>query len=82
MRKCYLISLIGLTILIVLVGIMLGLSFLNFGNKEVYKANFFQKEVIKKDHNDLIDDKIENETVIETKPENTEKKSRKLKILK
>ncbi len=82
MRKCYLISLIGVTILIVLVGIMLGLSFLNFGNKEVYKANFFQKEVIKKDHNDLIDDKIENETVIETKPENTEKKSRKLKILK
>ena len=80
MRKCYLISLIGVTILIVLVGIMLGLSFLNFGNKEVYKANFFQKEVIKKDHNDLIDDK--NETVIETKPENTEKKSRKLKILK
>lgn len=73
MRKCYLISLIGVTILIVLVGIMLGLSFLNFGNKEVYKANFFQKEVIKKDHNDLIDDKIENETVIETKPENTEK---------
>lgn len=82
MRKCYLISLIGVTILIVLVDIMLGLSFLNFGNKEVYKANFFQKEVIKKDHNDLIDDKIENETVIETKPENTEKKSRKLKILK
>lgn len=82
MRKCYLISLIGVTILIVLVGIMLGLSFLNFENKEVYKANFFQKEVIKKDHNDLIDDKIENETVIETKPENTEKKSRKLKILK
>ncbi len=82
MRKCYLISLIGVTILIVLVGIMLGLSFLNFGNKEVYKANFFQKEVIKKDHNDLIDDKIENEIVIETKPENTEKKSRKLKILK
>ena len=80
MRKCYLISLIGVTILIVLVGIMLGLSFLNFGNKEVYKANFFQKEVIKKDHNDLIDDKIEK--VIETKPENTEKKSRKLKILK
>ena len=76
------ISLIGVTILIVLVGIMLGLSFLNFGNKEVYKANFFKKEVIKKDHNDLIDDKIENETVIETKPENTEKKSRKLKILK
>ena len=82
MRKCYLISLIGLTILIVLTGIMLGLSFLNFENKKVYKANFFQKEVIKKDHNDLIDDKIENETVIETKPENTEKKSRKLKILK
>lgn len=77
MRKCYLISLIGLTILIVLTGIMLGLSFLNFGNKKVYKANFFQKEVIKKDHNDLIDDKIENEksneTVIKTKPENTEK---------
>lgn len=78
MRKCYLISLIGLTILIVLVGIMLGLSFLNFGNKEVYKANFFQKEVIKKDHNDLIDDKIENETVIETKPENTEKNIEKI----
>lgn len=77
MRKCYLISLIGLTILIVLTGIMLGLSFLNFENKKVYKANFFQKEVIKKDHNDLIDDKIENEksneTVIKTKPENTEK---------
>lgn len=84
MRKCYLISLIGLTILIVLVGIMLGLSFLNFGNKEVYKANFFQKEVIKKDHNDLIDDKIENEksneTVIETKPENTEKNTEKIEI--
>lgn len=60
---------------------MLGLSFLNFENKEVYKANFFQKEVIKKDHKDLIDDKIENEksneTVIETKPENTEKNTKK-----
>lgn len=82
MRKCYLISLIGLTILIVLVGIMLGLSFLNFENKKVYKANFFQKEVIKKDHNDLIDDKIENEksneTVIKTKPENTEKNTEKI----
>lgn len=82
MRKCYLISLIGLTILIVLTGIMLGLSFLNFGNKKVYKANFFQKEVIKKDHNDLIDDKIENEksneTVIKTKPENTEKNTEKI----
>ena len=82
MRKCYLISLIGLTILIVLTGIMLGLSFLNFENKKVYKANFFQKEVIKKDHNDLIDDKIENEksneTVIKTKPENTEKNTEKI----
>ena len=82
MRKCYLISLIGLTILIVLTGIMLGLSFLNFGNKKVYKANFFQKEVIKKNHNDLIDDKIENEksneTVIKTKPENTEKNTEKI----
>ena len=82
MRKCYLISLIGLTILIVLAGIMLGLSFLNFGNKKVYKANFFQKEVIKKDHNDLIDDKKENEksneTVIKTKPENTEKNTKKI----
>ena len=82
MRKCYLISLIGLTILIVLTGIMLGLSFLNFGNKKVYKANFFQKEVIKKDHNDLIDDKIENEksneTVNKTKPENTEKNTEKI----
>jgi len=81
-RKCYLISLIGLTILIVLTGIMLGLSFLNFGNKKVYKANFFQKEVIKKNHNDLIDDKIENEksneTVIKTKPENTEKNTEKI----
>ena len=55
-----------MTILIVLTGIMLGLSFLNFGNKKVYKANFFQKEVIKKDHNDLIDDKIENEKSNET----------------
>ena len=82
MRKFYLISLIGLTILIVLTGIMLGLSFLNFGNKKVYKANFFQKEVIKKNHNDLIDDKIENEksneTVIKTKPENTEKNTEKI----
>jgi len=81
-RKCYLISLIGVTILIVLVGIMLGLSFLNFGNKEVYKANFFQKEIIKKAHDDLIDDEIENEksneTVIETKPENTEKNIEKI----
>jgi len=40
---------------------MLGLSFLNFGNKEVYKANFFQKEIIRKAHDDLIDDEIENE---------------------
>lgn len=82
MRKCYLISLIGVTILIVLVGIMLGLSFLNFGNKEVYKANFFQKEIIKKAHDDLIDDEIDseksNETVIETKPENTEKDTEKI----
>ena len=82
MRKCYLISLIGLTILIVLVGIMLGLSFLNFGNKEVYKSDYFLPKIIKKDHDDLIDNEIENEksneTVIETKPEDTVKDTEKI----
>lgn len=82
MRKCYLISLIGLTILIVLVGIMLGLSFLNFGNKEVYKSDYFPPKIIKKDHDDLIDNEIENEksneTVIETKPEDTVKDTEKI----
>lgn len=82
MRKCYLISLIGLTILIVLVGIMLGLSFLNFGNKEVYKSDYFSPKIIKKDRDNLIDNEIENEksneTVIETKPEDTVKDTEKI----
>lgn len=81
MRKCYLISLIWLTILIVIVGIMLGISFLNLRNKEIFKSDFFQKELIKKDNNALINNENENEkneTIIESKAEDAEKATEKI----
>lgn len=60
---------------------MLGISFLNLRNKEIFKSDFFQKELIKKDDNDLINNENENEkneTIIESKAEDAEKTTEKI----
>lgn len=60
---------------------MLGISFLNLRNKEIFKSDFFQKELIKKDNNALINNENENEkneTIIESKAEDAEKATEKI----
>lgn len=69
MRKRYLISLIVITILIIIIGILIGISFLNLGYKKIYKSDYFQNGNIKTNieeqteikENDIIENNISEE---------------------